>query len=76
MLLLVFKSVIDSMALPADPPSVSLSYISPPPPDSSCSVSAAPIPVPGPRLEAQYRPRTRLKSEIKYEKLRRIQADP
>jgi hypothetical protein len=75
-LLLAFKSVIESVPLPADLPSVSLSYISPPPPDSSCYVSDVPIPVPDPRLEAQYRPRTRLKSEIKYGKLRRIQADP
>jgi hypothetical protein len=72
MLLLPFKSVIENIPLPADPPSVSLSYISPPPPDSSCFVSAVPIQVPDPRLEAQYRPRTRLKSEIKYGKLRRI----
>jgi len=76
MLLLAFKSVIKSMPLPADPPSVSLSCISPPPPDSSCSVSAVPIPVRDPRLEGQYRPRTRLKSETKYEKLPRIQTDP
>jgi hypothetical protein len=27
-------------------------------------------------LEVQYRPRTRLKSEIKYGKLRQIQTDP
>jgi len=66
MLLLAFKSVNESKPLPADPPSVSLSYIFPPPPYSSCSVSAVPIPVPDPRLEAQYRPGTRLKSEIKY----------
>jgi hypothetical protein len=60
---LVFKSVIESLPVPADPPSGSLSCISPPPPSSSCSVSVVPIPVPGLCLEAQYHPRTRLKSE-------------